>query len=96
MNAYLTFIIAMVIITFVSFLMYSFGRNRSKNFNKYIPSIASAISIAVFYLKMTFISEGYQPILDIVVIIIMSVVLGVSLLLAVIMDLLNIRDKNQI
>lgn len=96
MNAYLAFIIAIVIITFVSFFLYRFGKNKSNNLIKYIPAIASAIGIALFYLKLTFISEGYQPILDIVIIIIMSVVLGVSLLIAVIMDLLNIRNKNQI
>lgn len=96
MNSYLALLIALVIIMFISVFLYRFGRDKSKRLIKYIPSIASALSIALIYLKMTFISNGYQPILDIVIMIIMSIVLGVSLLISVIMDLLNKRNKNQI
>jgi NAD/NADP transhydrogenase beta subunit len=96
MDVYLAFLIIIVIITFVSLFIYRFGRNKSKRLTKYIPSIASALSIALIYLKMTFISEGYQPILDIVIMIIISFVLGVSLLIAVVTDLLNNRNKNRI
>jgi hypothetical protein len=96
MSAYLAFLIAVAIIAFVSFFLYRFGRNKSKRLVKYIPSIATAICIALVYLKMTLISQGYEPILDIVIMIVMSLILGVSLLTAVIMDLLNKRNKNQI
>lgn len=93
MNAFLTYIIAIVIITLVSFFLYRFGRNKSKKVMKYIPSIVTAISIALVYLKMIFISQGYQPILDIVIMIVLSVLLGFSLLVAVLLDLLNRKNK---
>ncbi|WP_163971851.1 hypothetical protein [Oceanobacillus halotolerans] len=60
---------------------------------KYIPSIVSAFSIAIVYFKMAFISQGYQPILDIVIMIILSVVLGVSLLGAILMEFSNKRKN---
>ena len=96
MNSYLAFLITLVIIMLISFFLYRFGRDKSEKLIIYIPSIASALSIVLIYLKMILISNGYQPILDIVIMIIMSVVLGVSLLIAVIMDFLNKRNRNQI
>ena len=96
MNSYLALLIALVIIMLISLFLYRFGRDKSKRLIKYIPSIASALSIALVYLKMIIISKGYQPILDIVIMIILSVVLGVSLLIAVTMDFLNKRNRNHI
>ncbi len=54
---------------------------------KYIPSMVFAISIVLFYLKMVLLSKGYEGILDIVMIINLSVVLFISILLALIMEL---------
>lgn len=96
MNVYLAFLIVTVIIIFVFYFLYKFGRTKSKRLIKYIPSIVSALCIALIYLKMMFISQGYQPIIDIVIMIILSAVLGVSLLIAVIMDLYNKKNLNKI
>lgn len=92
MSAYLAFLIGIVIITFVSFFLYRFGRNKSNKIMKYIPSIVSALSIALVYLKMTFISQGYQPITDIVIMVILLFVFGISLFLAVLMDFMSRRN----
>lgn len=94
MSAYLAFPIGIVIITFVSLFLYRFGRNKSNKILKYIPSILSALSIALVYLKMTYISQGYQPIIDIIIMIILSFVFGISLLVAVLMDIMIRRNKN--
>ncbi|WLD94140.1 hypothetical protein [Alkalihalobacillus sp. AL-G] len=85
--------VGIVIITFISVLLYRFSKNTSNKLMKYIPSIVSALSIALVYLKMSFISQGYEAITDIVVIIFLSFALGVSLLVAVVIDIMNRRKR---
>ncbi|MDX8367952.1 hypothetical protein [Cytobacillus sp. IB215665] len=91
MSTFIVFLVVIVIIIFISVLLYSLIKNKSKNLMKYIPSIVSALSIVLVYLKMSFISQGYEPITDMVVIIVLSIILGFSLLGAVLIDILNCR-----
>ncbi|OCA81656.1 hypothetical protein A8F94_22605 [Bacillus sp. FJAT-27225] len=93
MSVYIAFSVLIVIFTFVSVLLYRFSKNKSNKLMKYIPSIVTALSIALVYVKMLFLSQGYEPITDIVVIIILSFVLGFSLLAAVFIDIMNRRKR---
>lgn len=56
---------------------------------KYLPSIVFAISIALVYFKMLFISKGFNPIIDIVVIIFLSCALGISILVVAIIEVIK-------
>lgn len=93
MSVDFAFLIGIVIVVFVSVLLYRFSKNKSNRLMKYIPAIAFALSIAFVYLKMIFISKGFAPIIDIVVIIFLSIALGVSLLTAVLIEFLNRTKK---
>ncbi|MDX8362747.1 MULTISPECIES: hypothetical protein [Bacillaceae] len=93
MSAYITFLAVIVIITFLSVLLYRVSKNKSKKFMKYIPSTVSSLSIGLVYLKMSYVSQGYDPIIDMVVIIFLSIVLGFSLLGAVLIDIINRRKE---
>ncbi|WP_214483114.1 hypothetical protein [Bacillus sp. SM2101] len=93
MSAYITFLAVIVIITFLSVLLYRVSKNKSKKFMKYIPSIVSSLSIVLVYLKMSYVSQGYDPIIDMVVIIFLSIVFGFSLLGAVLIDIINRRKE---
>lgn len=92
MNVYLAFLIGIVIISFVSYYFYRFCSYKSNKMLKYIPSIVSILSIAFVYLKMSFISQGYEPIIDIVMMIILSCVFVFSLLVAVLIDYMNKKN----
>ncbi|MEH7126195.1 hypothetical protein V7127_23575 [Bacillus sp. JJ1773] len=89
MNIYFALPIGIVVITFVAVLLYKISKQKSDKLTKYIPSILFAISIALVYFKMFFISKGYDAISDIVVIIFLSVGLGNSLLGAIIIEIIN-------
>lgn len=93
MSVYMAFPVLIVILTFVSVLIYRYSKKRSNKLMKYIPSIVTALCIALVYLKMLFISQGYEPITDIVIIILLSFVLGFSLLVAVVIDIMNRRKR---
>ncbi|GGD25903.1 hypothetical protein [Pontibacillus salipaludis] len=89
MNAILLLFIGIIMITLLSLLFYKLSRNKSHWLMKYIPSIAAALSFGIVYLKMIFISQSYEPITDIVLMIILSFVFGVSLLAAILIDLVR-------
>ncbi|UOE95183.1 hypothetical protein [Alkalihalobacillus sp. LMS39] len=93
MDVYMAFPVLIVILTFVAVLIYRYSKTRSNKLMKYIPSIVTALCIALVYLKMIFISQGYEPITDIVIIILLSFVLGFSLLVAVVIDIMNRRKR---
>jgi ABC-type Mn2+/Zn2+ transport system permease subunit len=94
MSSYLALLIGIVIIAFVSLFLYRLGRKKSSEIMKYIPSIVAAISIALVYFKMIFISQRYEPITDIVIMINLSFVFGITLLVAVLMDIMSRRKKS--
>lgn len=89
MNAILLLSIGIILTTLLSLLLYQLSRNKSHWLMKYIPSVAAALSIGIVYLKMIFISQSYEPITDIVLMIILSFVLGVSLLSAILIEFIS-------
>jgi hypothetical protein len=87
--AILTSLIIMGVISFVTFFVV---KKVSNNLIKYIPSIAAAFGILFFYIKINFIPyffNTYAVIFDMVVIILLSIMCGVSLLGAIIVELVN-------
>ena len=68
---------------------YKISLKRRNKLIKNIPSIVFAISICMMYLKILFISKGYEAISDIVVIIFLAIGLGSSLLAAIIIEIIN-------
>ncbi|WP_345239352.1 hypothetical protein [Pontibacillus salipaludis] len=86
MNAIFILFIGIIMTTLLSLLIYKISPNKSHWLMKYIPSIATALSIGIVYLKMIFISQSYEPITDIVLMIILSFVFGVSLLAAFLIE----------
>ena len=93
MNGYFALLVGIILIVLVSLFLYRFGKSRSNRLIKYIPAIVCAGSIGLVYVKMTFLSQGYEPITDIVVIIVLSFVLGVSLIAAVVVDIMRLRRQ---
>ena len=89
MNLNIAIPIGIAIVIFVAVLLYKISTKRMHKLIKYIPSILFAISICMMYLKILFISKGYEAISDIVVIIILAIGLGSSLLGAIIIEIIN-------
>ncbi|KAB8138203.1 hypothetical protein F9U64_06125 [Gracilibacillus oryzae] len=90
----MTFLIlfCIVIIFLLWFFFYRFGFHQSNKLIKYILSIISGSGIVLVYLKMSFFSQGYQQIFDMIIIILLTAVFGISLLFAISIDLL-LRKK---
>ena len=59
----------------------------SNHLIKYIPAIVFAVGIILCWLKMLFISEGFEGIYDILLIRLLAILLLVSLLPALFIDL---------
>ena len=93
MNGSFALLIGIFLIALISLFLYRFGKKQSNRLIKYIPAIACAGSIGLVYVKMTFLSEGYEPITDIVIMIVLSCVLGVSLIAAAVMDMTSHRKQ---
>ncbi|KGP91986.1 hypothetical protein N780_15515 [Pontibacillus chungwhensis BH030062] len=89
MNVIFILLIGFIMTVLLSFLFYKLSRNKSHWLMKYIPSITAALSIGIVYMKMLFLSQSYEPITDIVLMIILSLVFGVSLLSAILIDVVR-------
>ena len=89
MNINIAIPIGIAVVIFVAVLLYKISTKRTRKLIKYIPSILFAISICMMYLKILFISKGYEAILDIVIIIFLAIGLGISLLGAIIIEFIN-------
>lgn len=87
-------LILVALILFVVVFHLLFGNHKIRIL-KYIPSMVLAIAIGAFYLKMIYVSEGLEEIIDIISMIILSIVLFISLLLAVITEIGN-KKKGKI
>jgi 4-amino-4-deoxy-L-arabinose transferase-like glycosyltransferase len=92
MSTYLLLTMGILIIGIVTAQAFKFSNNKSNKLKKFIPSIIFALCIALFYLKMLFVSKGYDAIIDIVFIIFLSIGLGSSLIVALILEFINRRD----
>lgn len=73
MNLVFVFFISILLAGLISVFLYQLGKDSFPQLMKYVPSIASALSIGVIYLKMILISQQYEPITDIVHMMILSV-----------------------
>lgn len=94
MNAFLFYSVGVVILGLLAIFLYKFGRTNAGNSGKgkivkYIPAIFFTGSIGLVLVKMTFISQRYETIVDMILLIILASLLAISLLIAVMMDLLN-------
>lgn len=94
MSIQLALFICLVLIGVISFVTYNAGKKVSSRIIKYIPVIATAFGIGFFYVKINFIpyqSHVYEQINDIIAIIILGTIFGISLLGAIILDIKNRR-----
>ncbi len=86
-------IIVIVLVGIVSLLTYKLGHRKYSRFLKYIPAVASLLGIGFFFIKMKFISIGYEGILDMLFIILLTITFLVSIIEAIIIDVMNKRKK---
>ena len=68
-------------------------KNRKERRKLYYPSIAAVFGMAAVVFKYLFISEGYDGILDVVLLIMLAILLGIFLLTAVSLDVWSRRRK---
>ncbi|MBB6452635.1 asparagine N-glycosylation enzyme membrane subunit Stt3 [Salirhabdus euzebyi] len=80
------FLMGIVFIFFIQLF-----KRKSTKLLKFIPAIVSAFGMAIFYLKMLFVSQGYDAIYDVLVIIILSVLLSLSLIGAIILQIVEYK-----
>lgn len=82
--------IGILILAVVAVWLYQISKKKSKKLLKYIPAILFAVSIALVYFKMLFISKGFEAITDIVAMILLSIGLGIALFTAVIVEIIRL------
>ncbi|WP_216830657.1 hypothetical protein [Alkalihalobacterium elongatum] len=84
-----TLVIGVILIALVSLSVYQIGKAKSKNLVKYIPAKVSVAGIFFFYIKLQFISQGFEGIYDILIIIFLAISFFASILVAIILEIFN-------
>jgi len=91
MGAELFLVIVVALIAIFSWVTIKLGKIKTNKLLKFIPSILLALGIGFFYIKLEFISIGYEGIIDIIVIMFLAIACVISLSLAVIIEILDRR-----
>lgn len=89
MRVQIAFFILIAILTLISVSVYLLSKNQIHKFIKYIPALVAALGIVVVYIKMQFFSEGFEEIYYVITLIFLSVVFGVALLTAIIIEIIQ-------
>lgn len=88
---YIMIAVTSLISIIITFFLGRFFKSRA--FVKYIPAIISAIAVIGFYIKSEFFSTGFQDLAYIVLALIAGIVFFVSLLTALIIGILQKRNR---
>lgn len=91
MDIQIALLIGGTLIGIASYVTYRIGKAKSNGLFKYIPAIGAAFAIVIFYLKTLFISKGYEGIFDMIVIIFLAYILVISIVVAIIIEIINRR-----
>ncbi|WNF38886.1 hypothetical protein RJD24_10885 [Bacillaceae bacterium IKA-2] len=89
--------LSVFLMVLISIITYLIGKRVSSRIIKYIPAIATGVGIIFFYIKINFIpykTHAYETINDIVLLILLAIIFGVSLLGAIIIEVTNRRNSN--
>ncbi|MFA9555734.1 hypothetical protein ACERII_00300 [Evansella sp. AB-rgal1] len=89
MSIQLAIVASVILMGIISYVTYLFSKRSSHKLVKFIPAITAITGIIFFYIKLQFISQGYDVIYDMIAIILLSVVLGFSLIGALIIELIQ-------
>lgn len=97
MSFQIAIIISVALMGTVGYFTYYVGKKAAQKLIKYTPAIASAFGLAFYYVKINFIPyhiHAFEGIYDIIAIILLAIIFGVSLIGAIIMELTNKRRSN--
>ncbi|WP_223703139.1 hypothetical protein [Sutcliffiella deserti] len=96
MDILLTILIMIVFTGVVSYFIYFVGKKKYPKISKYVPAIASAVGVACLYLKLelNLYTHAFTGIYDILGIILLSIIFGISIIAALAIELNNkIKSK---
>lgn len=94
MSIQLGIVVSIILMGGITLITYYLGNRVSSRLKKYIPAIATAIGVIFFYIKLNFIpnqTPTYKEIYDMLAIILLANLCGISLLVAIIMEVVNKR-----
>lgn len=93
MGIQLALAVSFIFMGAISCVAYLVSKRFSHKLVKYIPAITAVTGIVFFYIKLHFISQGYDGIYDMVAIILLSIILGITLVGAVIIELIQWKNS---
>lgn len=96
MSKGIVIVICLLLIVIAIVSTYFLAKIKSSRLYTYIPTGTLALAIMFFYIKLHFISEGFAGIIDIVAIILLAFIFFISLVFAVILDMIYYKKtKNK-
>ncbi|MDX5476366.1 MAG: hypothetical protein LPK00_12600 [Bacillaceae bacterium] len=89
MDVLLSVLIVIIISSLVTIIMFKLSKKQYPKLSKYIPAIASAVGALCLYVKLelNLYTHAFSGIYDILGIIILSIVFGISIIVALSMEL---------
>ncbi|WP_019414893.1 hypothetical protein [Paenisporosarcina sp. TG20] len=98
MSIHIGIVVSIILMAGITLITYYFGNKGSIRLIKYIPAIATATGVLFFYIKLNFIpnqTHAYEEIFDMLAIILLANLCGISLLAAIIMEVVNKRKQHK-
>lgn len=92
MSFKIAILICLVLMGLMALVTYYAGKKMSKSVMKYIPSFSFAIGVLFFYIKLNYLPyelNSFDSIYDMIAIILLIIVFGISLLEAFIIDIVE-------
>ncbi len=95
MSSQAAIIVSILLMGVASVITYLIGKKVTSRIIKFIPAIATGVGMTFFYIKIDFIpykSHAYETINDIVAIMLLAMIFGLSLVGAIIIEITNKRN----
>jgi hypothetical protein len=99
MSIQLAIILCIVVMGLMSVALYYLGKRVSSRLLKYIPAIAAALGIVFFSVKLNFFpfeNHAFEGIYDLVAINLLAVIFGISIIGAIVVEVISINRNKRI